>query len=150
MIKDFNIEEFKKDCEESELDFDSLLEKIKDFDSKRWALFEHVGEKAYYVEDIALLDIDDSEIDFDGERLLILADDEADYLADSYLDNEIEDCVLCNIPANLQRFFDCEAYKEEILSYGRGGVLSSYDGNEEEQRIEYEDGTEETIYIYRQ
>lgn len=37
MIKKFNIEDFKKDCAEFELDADLLLEKMKNWDSKQWA-----------------------------------------------------------------------------------------------------------------
>lgn len=149
MIKNFDLEAFKKDCAEFELDADSLLEKMENWDSKQWALFEHVGESANYVEDINDLDIDDSEINFDGEELLILTDNEADYRADLDLDSLIEEVVYNEIPEIYQRFFDEEAYKNECLSYGRGQVISGYDGLENQHIIEYDDDSREFIYIYR-
>lgn len=150
MIKNFDLEAFKKDCAEFELDADSLLEKMENWDSKQWALFEHVGETANYVEDISDLEIDDSEINIDGEELLILTDDEADSAYEDELENYIDEVILPEIPEPYQRYFDESSWKEDARIEGsRGQSLAFYDGDEEEHRIEYEDGESDSIFIYR-
>ena len=150
MIKNFDLEAFKKDCAEFELDSDSLLEKMKNWDSKQWALFEHVGETANYVEDISDLEIDDSEISFDGEELLILTDDEAESAYEEELDNYFNEVVLPEIPEQYQLYIDYEKwYHDARIDGSRGDSLASYDGCEERHKIEYDDGEEEYIYIYK-
>lgn len=76
----------------------------------------------------------------DGEYV-VLTDSEADQRAEDYLD---EDMWKCAVQAgNTTQGF--EEWAEDVISMdGRGSLLSSYDGSEEEETV---NGT--TYYIYR-
>lgn len=150
MMKNFNIEDFKKDCAEFELDADLLLEKMENWDSKQWALFERVGETANYVEDISDLEIDDSEINFDGEELLILTDDEAESAYEEELDNYFNEVILPEIPERYQCYIDYEKWHHDARIEGsRGDSLALYDGYEDMHKIEYDNGEKDYIYVYK-
>lgn len=76
---------------------------------------------------------------------LVLTDDEANTAWDESLDQYLDDCVLSEVPAVAQQYFDRDAWKRDAkISDGRGHSLSSYDGEEHEEKI---DG--EWYYIYR-
>jgi hypothetical protein len=87
----------------------------------------------------------------DGEpgEYLVLTDDEADRACDEQLDQYIDDCILPEIPEAYRTYFDREAWKRDAkLSDGRGHTLSSYDGEEHEERVLTNDGPV-YFYIYR-
>lgn len=148
MLKDYTIEDLKKDCEENELDFEQMHKIVEDWDAKKWALFFHDGG-AMFIEDIDLLDIDDSPVKYDGQELLILTDDEAEEQWDEQLDSYIEWEVLSEIPEHLRFYFDDVRYKDNLKLDCRASWLASYDGDENQYRIDFDDGSSQYIYIYR-
>lgn len=75
---------------------------------------------------------------------LVLTDDEADERWEESLDSYIDDCILPELPGNLQNYFDSEKWKNNAKYDGRGHSLSSYDGNEYEEKV---NGT--MYFIYR-
>ncbi len=76
---------------------------------------------------------------------LVLTDSEADDMADQQLESYIDECVLTEIPAAYQSYFNREVWKRDaLISDGRGHFISGYDGEEHEVQI---DG--EWFYIYR-
>lgn len=81
----------------------------------------------------------------EGKNWLVVTNDEAEELWDKYLDNYLDDCVLPEIPENMQNYFDTDSWKQDARMDGRGHSLSSYDGCEHFEDV---DGT--TYYIYRQ
>ena len=88
---------------------------------------------------------DDIRFSAEGMDFLIVTDDEAEILWDESLDSYLDDCVLPDIPDNMQNYFDTEAWKRDAKMDGRGHSLSSYNGCEYNQEV---DG--ETYYIFRQ
>ena len=78
----------------------------------------------------------------DSGEYLVLTDEEADRRAEesclSYMNEVLE------IPENIQPYFDEDKWLEDALQDGRGHILSSYDGQENEH---YYEG--EAYYIYR-
>ena len=57
----------------------------------------------------------------------------------------IEECILPELPENMQNYFDEEAWKRDARIDGRGHAISRYDGNEEEVKI-----NDTYYYNYRQ
>ena len=107
----------------------------KDFDQlKAQALAQFLG-----------VDLDEAEQHIDDENYLVLTDSEAEDLWDAELDAYIDECIIDQLPADLARYFDCEAWKRDARFDGRGHCLAHYDGDENEETV---DG--ETFYIYRQ
>ncbi len=81
--------------------------------------------------------------EFDN-KYLVLTNEEADEMAESYAQSYCDDVVLPEIPEPYRRFIDEQAVIDAVLYDGRGICLSSYDHSEETQEV---DGT--TYYIYR-
>jgi hypothetical protein len=79
-----------------------------------------------------------------NREFLVVTDDEADELWDEDLENYLDECVVCELPENLQHYFDRDAWKRDARIDGRAHSLSWYDGNEDCVTV---DGTE--YYIYR-
>lgn len=75
---------------------------------------------------------------------LVLTDEEADQMWDEQLESYIDDCILPQLPEAYRNYFDHEAWKRDARHDGRGHSLSSYDGNEHEEKI---DGV--WYFIYR-
>lgn len=150
MLKDYTKENLRADCEDAELDFNATLEKMEQWDAKKWALFEYVNENVEAVEEISDLDdIDADEIHFYGEDLLVLTDSEADDRWDEELDSYIDEVILPEIPEFCRNYFDCEKWKDDARYDGRGHAIARYDSEENEYFLQYEDGTEDEIFIYR-
>ena len=61
-----------------------------------------------------------------------------------YKENYIEECILPEIPDNLQYYFNNEAWKRDAKMDGRGHSLATYDGAEYEETV-----NNTTYYIYR-
>ena len=78
------------------------------------------------------------------QEYMVVTDSEADDLWDKELDNYIEENVLNEIPENYRMYFDKDHYKRDSEVDGRGHLLSPYDGEENEEKV---DGT--WYYIYR-
>lgn len=71
--------------------------------------------------------------EYRGDEFTVLDDYEADQAAEEYLDNYIDECVLCDLEGVAAHYFDRESFKRDaLLSDGRGHILASYDGNENE------------------
>lgn len=68
-------------------------------------------------------------------------DEECQDAWDTQLENYIDDCVLGEIPAEYQSYFDRDKFARDCSYAGRGHSLASYDGNE----IELGNG----IFAYR-
>ena len=141
--KMFTKEEIKEWAETLEVSPEEIENKIRTWDEKQRAVFEYYGRECFLIDDITDLDIDDDEIDINGETILVLTDSEADKRVDEYLDNYLDDC--CEIPEWIRPYFNEEDWKRDVLRFdGRGSQLASYDGNEDMEEIE---GTD--YYIYR-
>jgi len=76
------------------------------------------------------------------EEYIVATDEEADEIEDEYLDNYIDECL--EIPDNIRPYFDEEKWKNDARMDGRGHIIASYDGCEDEEDV---NGT--TYYIYR-
>lgn len=153
MLKDFTKEDLVKEYKEQDvlnLRLKSIYNSMQNWDAKQWALFEHCGRDLDMVDDINLLDdIDTDEIDFNGETILVLTDDEADNRWDEELDSYLEDRVYPDLPDNLKYYFDDEKWKNDARMDGRGHAIAHYDGEENEYKIEFDDDSECWIFIYR-
>jgi len=103
------------------------LDSLEDFNNEWKAGYD--DEKVYTNDDIEYIVVDD---------------DEGDVLWDEYLDNYIEDCVLCELPEQYRRYFDDEKFKQDCRIDGRAHSLSTYDGDENEYTVD-----SETFYFYR-
>ena len=152
MLKDFTKENLLEMANDENVDFsvnqvDATLEKMEQWDAKQWALFEHCGRDFDCIDEITDLDIDTDEINFNGEDLLVLDDDEADAREDEELDSYIDECL--EIPENLRFYFDDEKWKRDARLDGRGHIISRYDGCENEYCIEFDDDSKVWIFIYR-
>lgn len=76
----------------------------------------------------------------------VYTDWEADNRFNDVMDDIINDLILSEIPEAYRYYFDEDRYKRDVLiSDGRGHIISAYDGEELEQRI---NGV--YYYIYRQ
>lgn len=148
MIKDYTLQDLKNDCRENDLDFEKLHKIVEDWDAKHWALFFAEGG-AQFIEDIELLDIDDTPVHYEGKDLLVLTDEEADSAWEDSLDEYIDQVILPEIPNYSQSYFDREAWKNDARMDGRGHALARYDGDENCYTIEFDDGSKQDIYIYR-
>jgi len=80
----------------------------------------------------------------DGGEYLVLTDDEAEEKWNEALDNYIDECIFPELPESFRFYFDYEKWKSDAKMDGRGHSLSSYDGEEHEERINGID-----FYIYR-
>lgn len=122
-----------------------ILDMVQNWDEKQWAVFAHYNFDTSLIEDINELDIDTDTVHINGEDIYVLTDREADDLADEMLDSYIDDCILDQIPERYRYYFDREKYKSDIINYdGRAQQLSAYDG------VEYFDSVNGTdYYIYR-
>ena len=98
--------------------------------------FEFCNENCTEVEE---LEEDDFSVDY-----RVLTDDEADEAWEDSLNSYLEECVYPELPDNMARYFDDEAWKRDARIDGRGHSLSSYDGNEKEETV-----GGETFYIFR-
>lgn len=65
-----------------------------------------------------------------GVSYLAGTDEEMDDIWNDYLESYIDDCL--EIPKEMERYFDREAWKSDARMDGRGHSLNSYDGGEEE------------------
>lgn len=74
----------------------------------------------------------------------VMTEDEANAAWDAFLESYLDDCILHELPAVAQQYFDRDAWKRDAEYDGRGHCLSPYDGEEHEIKI---DG--EWFYIYR-
>jgi len=140
----YGLVELKHSADDNELNAKELAEKMLEWDSKQWAVFEYFNEDVTLVDDISDLDIDTDEFDINGETILCLTDSEADDRFEDELDSYIEECILAELPEWLRDYFDEERWKNDARFDGRGNTISHYDGRENE--IEVDD---EWFYIYR-
>lgn len=149
MLKDYTLENLTADCKEAEIDIKDAAAKVEQWDAKKWALFEYSNRDVSLIDDIDELDIEDEEINFNGEYLLILEENEADDRWEQELDSYIEECIYPELPENLQNYFDEDAWKRDARFDGRGHAISRYDGVENEFCIKFDDDSQEYINIYR-
>lgn len=115
---------------------ENFIEEEGDFDEdeeKVLALMKHTDG---LYEDVRKL--------YENEDYLVLTDEQADEKWEEYLDNLVDDCILPEIPKNLQFYFDKERYIKDCKQDGRGLTLASYDSDEIEQEI-----NDTTYYIFR-
>lgn len=116
-----------------------------DTETRVKALAKHLGCDAGDIEpssyDETSLEVGDGKY---SDKYLVLTDDEADKVWDEQLGSYLEDCILYELPDEMQMYFDEEKWKRDARIDGRGHSISSYDGCEEEVEI---DG--ETLYIFR-
>jgi hypothetical protein len=114
-----------------------------DSDVRIAALAKHLECEA---DDISETSYDDTMFSCGRAEYRVLTDDEADRAWDESLDSYIDDCILPELKdKTLSRYFDRDSWKRDARHDGRGYSLSSYDGNEDEVRLD--DG--QYLYIYR-
>ena len=140
----YGLVDLKHSADDNELNAKELVDKMMEWDSKQWAVFEYCDEDVTLVEDISDLDIDTDEFDINGETILCLTDSEADDRWEEELDHYIADCILPEIPEWARNYFDEEKWKDDARFDGRGNTISHYDGNENEIKVD-----DEWFYIYR-
>lgn len=148
--KTYSMIDVKQWAEDLEVKPKEILEKIKNWDAKQWAIFAYTQFDSDYIGDITDLgdDIGTDDVDFYGEELSVLTDDEAEDRWEEELDSYIDEAL--EIPDYIRPYFDEEAWKREARLDGRGHAISRYDGHENDFHIKFDDGSEEWIYIYRQ
>ena len=147
MIKDYTLQDLKNDCRENDLDFEKMHKIVEAWDAKHWALFFEDGG-SIAIEDIDLLDIDDSPVHYNGEDFLVLTDEEADNAWEDSLESYIDEVILPEIPDSYRYYFNRESWKNDARSDGRA-ISISMDGDESYYNIEFDDGSSQDIYIYR-
>ena len=83
-----------------------------------------------------------------GDREWLVCDQwERETACDERLDCYIDECIIPELPENLQGYFDYDAWKRDAkLSDGYGHTIATYDGEEHEQR---DPDTGEWFFIYR-
>lgn len=108
---------------------------------RKQALKQHLTVK---MKDIKESSYNECTFEVEGMEFLVLTDEEADEIYDESIENYIEDCILPEIPEELQRYFDEEAFKRDAKMDGRAHYLAGYDGCEY-----WEDVNGTTYYIYR-
>ena len=96
-------------------------------------------------EELKFSSYNDNIIEYYNEEYEVLTDEEADERWNEELDSYIEECIMPEIPSNLQNYFNEDDWKEDARFDGRGHAISRYDGCENEVKI---NGT--WYYIYRQ
>lgn len=84
------------------------------------------------------------ELEVKGEDFKVLTDGEADELARESIENYIDDCVLLEMPENLQPYFDHDKFTKDVLMDGRGVQIANYD--HEERVVRYKG---QWLFIYR-
>jgi len=97
------------------------------------------------IEDIDVSDVSENYGTYSagGNEYMILTDDEANEKWDDSLENYIDECL--EIPKSMINYFDRDAWKRDAHMDGRGHSLSSYDGEENEEKV---NGT--VYFLYRQ
>lgn len=65
-----------------------------------------------------------------------LSEDEADELWEQTLDSYLDEVILDQMPINFRNYFDRDAWKEDAKIDGRGHSINSYDGGEDEVRLD--------------
>lgn len=121
-------ESMDEDCRLKQFYTDTIL--VNCCEDAVLALMEHTG-----------LNYDEAESAIDSEYK-VLTDDEADSMLDGYLEQYVEDTVLCEIPTHLHKYFNTQAWIKDNNS-DRGFWLNTVNGEEYEETI---NGT--TYYIY--
>lgn len=143
--REIGLVDVKQWADELDVTPKEVLDEIQDWDDKQWAVFAYCDEDPDLISDITDLEIDTDTVHINGEDIYVLTDDEADDLANSMLDNFIDDCILSEIPERYRYYFDSEKFKRDVLNYdGRASQLAAYDGDESIYTV---DGCD--IYIYR-
>lgn len=129
---------------------------LEDFNAQSGANYEDVADMPYpnkpflkYLENEGIKFSDEVEVNgnyytFEGEEYLICTDDEADTYWDEDLENYIDECILPEIPERYRGYFDKAAFKSDCEVDGRGHSLASYDGVENEVKID-----DTWYYLYR-
>lgn len=152
-IKEEIKELWKADAKEVYALVESIPEDLTDIDEtttlddynepdKARALAQHLDIHFSLVEESTF---DDNHFDAEGCSYLVVTDEEADSLWDKSLDSYLDDCILPDLPDNMQNYFDTDAWKRDARMDGRGHSLNSWDGSEYDENV---DGT--TYFIYRQ
>jgi len=124
---------------------DSLNDSFIELDEKVEALVIALDISPDEILDITETKLDDCLFKVGNREYLVCTDDEADEKWDEALDSYIEECVLSEIPQQLRYYFDEEAWKNDAkINDCRAHSLSSYDGEELEEKID-----KEWYFIYR-
>lgn len=124
------------------------MSKPQDIDEAKIAfLAEHVG---CGVEDVEPTKWDpDCAFEAEGGEYLVLSDEEREERWGESLQNYLDECILPELPEDFRFYFDEEAWKRDARNDGCGHCLATYDGNENEELVELEDGSKVWVYIYR-
>ena len=134
------------DLDETEFEI-GADEEFEDEEEKQERLQELADERHDKIEEIKdelnnITNEYDHVYSYYSEEYIVATDEEADEIEDECLDNYIEECL--EIPDNIRPYFDEEKWKDDARMDGRGHIISTYDGNENEEKV---NGT--WYYIYR-
>ena len=134
------------DLDETEFQI-SADEEFEDEEEKQERLQELADERHDKIEEIkdelnSITNEYDHVYNYYSEEYIVATDEEADEIEDEYLDNYIDECL--EIPDHIRPYFDEEKWKDDARYDGRGHIISTYDGCENEEKV---NGT--TYYIYR-
>ena len=140
--------DLETDLDETEFEI-GADEEFEDEEEKQERLQELADEKHDKIEEIkdelnSIVNEYDNTYSYGNEEYIVATDEEADEIEDEYLDNYLEECIYPEIPENLHFYFDDDAWKRDARMDGRGHIISTYDGCENEEKV---NGT--TYYIYR-
>lgn len=95
-------------------------------------------------EDLWLSKYNDQTVVHDDEEYLVLTDSEADEKWEEGLENYVDECIIPEIPDPYKYYFDREKWINDAKVDGRGHTLSTYDGDENMEKV-----NGEYYYIYR-
>jgi len=114
-------------------------------DDRILALGNHLGlTYSEMYDDIIKVRYGDYNYEYGNQEYLVMTDCEANILYDECLSNYIEECILPELPKGYRKYFDNDAWKEDVAIDGREHWLASYDGREYCKEV-----NGETYYIYR-
>jgi len=96
-------------------------------------------------DDLQDIEIEDTRVCVQGTGYLAGTDSEMDEAWDESLQSYLDECVLPDLPEQMQQYFDEEKWKTDALQDGRAHSLNRYDGGEESVEI-----NGEWFYAYQQ
>ena len=140
-IEDWDNYYFGVKIEDYEDEFETRDDEAEDLSLEKWVI-----EQDSYIDFENEVKINGDYYTFNGEEYLILTDGEANEHARDYAEILINDIHITKEikESFIYNYIDMESAIQDILTEGRGKLLSNYDGCENEETI-----NGETYYIYR-
>lgn len=129
---DFNAEDYPTDEYTEEEIEQAMADAVSDVESE----LDNIREVSY----------SKNTFEYYSEEYEVLTDSEADDRMEEELDEYIEECIYPEIKdETLRKYFDEDAWKSDARLDGRGHIISRYDGEESEEKV-----NDTWYYIFRQ